>query len=419
MMQRILANGAKTIKKGSINIGKGQIRTPTRITTLCEGGLTREYRMTNQMKGFKGNPYEVLGVGKEASDSEIKKAFYVKAKKLHPDRSDDPNAKEKFADLNNAYSILKDKEKRKMYDMTGSAEAAEDAHHNPFGGMGGGNPFGGDAESFNDFFRGGGFEQFAQMFGGGGGFGMGGDPFGNRPTRGHDIMKQLSFSLKDSVYGTTQTVAVEKFTTCTSCDGTGNDPKSKPTTCTTCNGSGKITHHQGPMVFMGQCHSCDGTGMKQKPCSSCNGVGHKSRRTQVEVNIPAGITHGQSLRVTGYGGPGEMGGPQGDLILKVAVKPHPTWRRENLDLITTKTIDMIDAILGTEMSIENLKGEQVKVTIPPCSQHGDRVTLRGQGISTNRSSLKGNMVVRIKVKLPTKLNEEQKKLLEELREISN
>eukprot|EP00818_Percolomonas_sp_WS_P005523 CAMPEP_0117454666 /NCGR_PEP_ID=MMETSP0759-20121206/10929_1 /TAXON_ID=63605 /ORGANISM="Percolomonas cosmopolitus, Strain WS" /LENGTH=416 /DNA_ID=CAMNT_0005247881 /DNA_START=238 /DNA_END=1488 /DNA_ORIENTATION=- len=377
----------------------------------------RFFRVTAPLYESKKSPYDLLGISKNATKDEVKKAFFAKAKKYHPDVCKEENAKELFAELNNAYQILKDDEKRKIYDMTGSTDAAEGNHQGGFGGGGGGGgPHGMSPEDiFNEFFRGGqnpfggGFNPFGD-FGGGGGAGFGAQG-GKMPQKGRTMQRRLTVPLQDVVYGSTKQIRLQKATNCDTCSGTGEDQSKAPTTCPTCNGSGTFRQSTGFMMFQTTCQTCHGSGQLRDRCKTCKGKGHIVEWKDIEITIPAGILSGANLRVKSYGEPGVDGGPPGDLLLRVDVQNHPTFRRDRNDLEVDHEISIWTALLGGKETIHNLKGEPVEFTIPPGTQHDDKIPIRGFGIKP-KNRTPGNLNVYVKVKIPRKLTDEQKELIE-------
>lgn len=375
----------------------------------------RNFRTTNPQFAKKKSLYETLGISKNASKDEIKKAFFSKAKKYHPDVCKEENAKELFAELNQAYQILKDEEKRKIYDMTGSADAAEGNGQGGHGGQESGGHGGMSAEDiFNQFYR-----SSEGPFGGGGGFnpfgdfgGFGGQQGGKMPQKGRTMQRRLTVPLQDVVYGAVKQIRLQKASNCSKCSGTGEDQSKAATTCPTCNGSGAFRQSTGFMMFQTTCQTCHGSGQVRDKCTSCKGKGHHVEWKDVEITIPSGILSGANLRVKGYGEPGVDGGPPGDLLLRVDVQNHPTFRRDRNDLEIDHEIPFWKAILGGKASISTLKGEPIEFQIPPGTQNNDKIPLRGYGIKPkNRSA--GSLNVYIKVKIPRKLNKEQKELIEQ------
>lgn len=332
------------------------------------------------------------------------------AKKYHPDISKEPDAKERFAEITNAYEILSDDNKRQMYDATGSTDPNMGA--GGFGGFGGagGHPGGMNAEDiFRDFF-GGGF----------GGFSAGGgeNPFAdmhelrNQPRQGGDARQTVRVSLREAAFGTKRELSVKKAVNCGTCQGTGEDPKSKPKTCRTCKGHGRIEIRQGFFVMQQTCSSCGGTGKITDDCKSCSGRGYHLQDKKIDVNIPVGVESGSVLRLRGYGEPGFKGGPSGDLFLEIHVLPDPQFKRRGLDLEVDHAIPLYQAVLGGETMVTMLDGSQEKVTVSRGTQHGDKLVLKQKGIKQSASRI-GNLTIVLKVNIPRSLTPEQEKMFEE------
>lgn len=357
---------------------------------------------------YEKDPYEVLGLDRECSQEEIKKTFKKLAKKYHPDISKAENANEKFQEISNAYQILSDPEKRKAFDSYGSTDGSNFYQGDGgFGGFGGGAGFSGSI--FEDLFGG-----FGGGGGGGGGFGF--DPFGgfsHGPISGRDIYYQMDVTLEEICYGGFRKMKLDKPEVCGSCDGTGEEPGSQQT-CGVCEGSGVHTVNQNGFVMQMNCQACGGKGVISSKCSDCGGSGYTAKQKKVKVNIPKGAFNGHQLVLNGYGEPGARGGAPGDLIIELRVLPKKNFKRvseTSKDIITTLEVNMIEAVLGCEKFTENVRGENVKVVIPPNTQYGDRITVKNEGIKDG-----GSLIVRIKVLLPDHLTERQKELLEEFLE---
>lgn len=351
--------------------------------------------------------YEILGVDKDADQKEIKKAYRKLAKKYHPDRNpDDPEASEKFKEISEAYGILSDEDKRARYDQYGHAGIGDDDFN------------------YDDFARGGfgGLEDLFEMFMGGGGFSGMGQRSQNRPTRGRDLEYRMEISFEDAAFGTEKTIRIPRQETCQTCDGSGAKPGSNPRTCPKCDGSGQIRVNQrtpfGNMAQIKTCDRCQGKGeIIDEPCPDCNGEGRVTRRRDIKVEIPAGISSGQRIRLSGKGGAGKRGGPSGDLFVRVDVKPHDLFERKGDDVYYELPINFVQAALGDEIQVPTLEGE-VKLKIPEGTQPGDSLRLKNKGINHLRSSGRGDQYIKIKVVIPKSLSSEQKELLQKFAKIS-
>ena len=350
--------------------------------------------------------YDILGVDRDADQKEIKKAYRKLAKKYHPDRNpDDPESGEKFKEISEAYGILSDEDKRARYDQYGHAGIGDDDFN------------------YEDFARGGfgGLEDLFEMFMGGGFSGMG-QRSQNRPTRGRDLEYRMEISFEDAAFGTEKTIRIPRQETCQTCDGSGAKPGSNPRTCPKCDGSGQIRVNQrtpfGNMAQIKTCDRCQGRGeIIDDPCPDCNGEGRVTRRRDIKVEIPAGISSGQRIRLSGKGGAGKRGGPSGDLFVRVDVKPHDLFERKGDDVYYELPINFVQAALGDEIQVPTLEGE-VKLKIPEGTQPGDSLRLKNKGINHLRSSGRGDQYIKIKVVIPKSLDSEQKELLQKFAKIS-
>lgn len=353
----------------------------------------------------KRDYYEVLGVSKSASTDEIKSAFRKLAKKYHPDlNKDNPSAADKFKEAQEAYEVLSDDNKRKMYDQYGHAGVSGSAGSG-FGGFGGA---GFDASDF-DFG-----DIFDNIFGGGFGFG-GSTSSRSRATRGSDLLMRVALSFDEAVYGTEKDINLDVVESCDECDGKGGSGES---TCDRCHGSGTITSEQhtilGSFVSKTTCPECNGKGKTyERKCSACHGKGKVKKNKTITVNVPAGIDTGDRLRVSGKGNPGNNGGPNGDLYLEFSVSEHEYFKRDGDDIYLTVPITITEAILGCKKDIPTLYGN-VKLTIPAGSDSADKHRIKGKGIDNRSRRTKGNMYVVLKVITPKKLSKDQKKLIESL-----
>ncbi|MDV3237230.1 MAG: molecular chaperone DnaJ [Gammaproteobacteria bacterium] len=348
----------------------------------------------------KRDYYEVLGVEKNASEAELKKAFRRMAQKYHPDRNpDDKTAEEKFKEAKEAYDVLTDARKRAAYDQFGHAGVDPS--------MGGGGPggagFGAGGASFADIFG----DVFGDIFGGGRGGG------GQRVYRGADLRYNLDLSLEDAVAGTTVKIRVPTLVQCTTCGGSGARPGSKPETCTTCGGHGQVRMQQGFFSVQQTCPRCHGTGsMINDPCGSCHGHGRVRENKTLSVKVPAGVDTGDRIRLAGEGEAGENGGPPGDLYVQVRVKDHPIFKRDDNNLYCDVPISIVTAALGGELEVPTLDGK-VLLKIPAESQTGKLFRLRGKGVKPVRGGPIGDLLCRIVVETPVNLSARQKELLQE------
>ena len=345
--------------------------------------------------------YEVLGVSRSASDDEIKKAFRKLAMKYHPDRNpDNEEAVEKFKEIQNAYAILSDPQKKAAYDQYGHAGVDP----NMGGGFGGG--FGGGAGfDFSDIF--------SQMFGGAAGGG------GRQQSyQGADLQYAVEITLEEAAAGLKKRITIPTYKECDICHGSGAKPGTSVSTCGTCGGSGTIHVRQAIFQLQQTCPTCHGSGKQIKdPCTSCRGEGRVKTTKTVEVNIPAGIDDGQRIRLSGEGEPGQHGAPSGDLYVVVHVKAHKTFERNGLDLHCELPISFATAALGGEVEVPTLEGK-VKLTIPKETQTGRRMRVKGKGIKSLRSSATGDLYCHVLVETPVNLTDRQKELLEEFERIS-
>jgi len=336
--------------------------------------------------------YEVLGVAKDASDADIKKAFKRLAMKLHPDRNpDDKSAEEKFKEAKMAYDVLSDAQKRAIYDQYGHAGIQ--------GGMGGGGGPGG--ASFSDIFG----DVFGDIFGGGHG--------GARQRRGADLRYNLELSLEDAVRGTTVKIRVPTAVECKECNGTGARKGTNPTTCTTCHGAGQVRMQQGFFSLQQTCPKCRGAGqIITDPCKVCHGHGRVQENKTLSVKVPPGVDNGDRIRLSGEGEAGEKGAPAGDLYVQISVKEHPIFSREDNDLYCEVPISFVTAALGGELEVPTLDGK-VKLKIPAESQTGKLFRLRGKGVKSVRSGIVGDLLCRVSIETPVNLSESQKDMLKE------
>ncbi len=353
----------------------------------------------------KRDYYEVLGVSKSASTDEIKSAFRKLAKKYHPDlNKDNPSAADKFKEAQEAYEVLSDDNKRKMYDQYGHA-GVNGAGASGFGGFGGA---GFDASGF-DFG-----DIFDNIFGGGFGF-SGGGSSKTRKTRGSDLLMNVNLSFEEAVFGCEKDISLDVVEECSDCSGKGGH---KEETCSHCHGSGTITTEQhtilGSFVSKTTCPYCNGEGKTYKEkCSTCHGKGRVKSHKTITINVPSGISEEDRLRVGGKGNPGANGGPNGDLYLEFTIKKHEYFRREEDDIYLNVPITITEAILGCKKVIPTLYGN-VKLTIPAGTDSGDKQRIKGKGIENKSRRRKGDMYIILNVVTPKRLSRDQKKLIEAL-----
>ena len=346
--------------------------------------------------------YEVLGVSKTASDDEIKKAYRSLARKYHPDVSKEPNAEEKFKEVQKAYDCLSDPSKRENYDRYGTEDPMQ-------GGFGGGSGFGG--------FGGSGFGGFEDIFGSffGGGRSRS-NP--NAPQKGNDVRTRVELTFEEAAFGVKKVMNLNRYEECTSCGGTGAHSKDDITTCSRCHGRGRIIVEQATILGRIQtestCPDCGGKGKKiTKHCEHCNGAGRVKKTAKINVTIPAGIDNEQTLRLGGQGEAGLNGGPNGDLFINVIVKPHEIFERDGNDIYLELPITFSQAALGTTIEVKTLHGK-VALKIPSGTQSNTKFKLSGKGIQNATTGRSGNQYVIAKVVTPTKLTSEQKELFNKL-----
>lgn len=355
----------------------------------------------------KRDYYEVLGVGKSVDEKELKSAYRKKAMEFHPDRNpDNKEAEEKFKEVNEAYEILSDPEKRAAYDNYGHAAFEQ-------GGMGGAGGFGG----FGGFEGGfGGFEDiFGDIFGSA--FGGGSRQRRNAPTKGEDIRYRMSISFEEAAFGTEKEITITREDECSTCHGTGAKAGTKASTCSTCHGSGQVNRQVktpfGAMMSTTTCPTCGGTGETiDEKCENCHGRKTETKRVNKKVRIPAGVDDGSTIRMSGEGNSGLRGGPKGDVYITINVLPHKQFRREGYNVWLDIPISFVDASLGSEIKVPTLDGE-VKYKIPEGTQTGTIFRMRGKGITYLNSDRRGDQMIKVTVQVPKKLNREQEEALRE------
>jgi molecular chaperone DnaJ len=359
------------------------------------------------MATSKRDYYEVLTIERSASVEEIKSAYRKAALRWHPDRNPGkPEAEAHFREATEAYSVLSDSQKRQIYDAYGHAGLQSAS-----GGFGGGQNadfsiFEGLQDILGDFF------QVDDVFGLGGGGRRGRG--GRRAQRGSDLRYDVTLSFEEAAAGKNLRIRIPRNEPCEPCRGTGAKPGTSPETCQPCGGRGQLAYQQGFFAVTRTCPHCQGSGrVVRERCPDCNGAGQQARERSMEVEIPAGVETGMRVRLPGEGEPGAHGGPPGDLYVLIDVREHPFFDRKGSDLFCTIPITIAQAALGTEIHVPTLHSEE-KLKIPEGTQSGHTFVLKGKGLPSPHGHAKGNLHVRVRVVVPTKLNREQKRLLEQL-----
>lgn len=349
--------------------------------------------------------YNLLGVGRNASEDEIKKAYRRLARELHPDANpNDPHAEEKFKEVALAYEVLSDPERRQRYDMFGPEGARAGAGGDPFAGFGGGGGLGDIFEAF---------------FGGGGGGGFGGRSRSG-PVRGNDIEVVLDLDFQDAVFGAQPEVTIRVPVTCSTCTGSGAAPGTSPTTCNQCGGSGETRQVRqsilGQMVTSSPCRACGGLGQRiTSPCDDCRGEGRRTEQKSYLVDVPAGVDNGTTLRLGGRGAAGPRGGPPGDLFVHLRIDADERFERHGYDLVHVLHVPMTQATLGASLPFETLDGDET-IVVPPGTQTGREIRLRGRGVPHLNGRGRGDIVVQVFVDTPTDLTRDQEALLRQFAE---
>jgi molecular chaperone DnaJ len=354
----------------------------------------------------KRDYYDILGVPRNASEEDIKKAYRKLAMKHHPDRNQGDRAKaseEKFKEAKEAYEMLTDAQKRAAYDQFGHAGVDP----NMGGGRGAGpEGFGGFAEAFGDIF--------GDIFNGGTGSRRGAG--GQQVYRGNDLSYAMEITLEEAARGKDTQIRIPSWDSCETCHGSGAKPGTSPKTCSTCNGNGTVHMRQGFFSIQQTCPHCRGTGkIIPEPCTTCSGAGKIKKQKTLEVKIPAGINEGMRIRSAGNGEPGTNGGPSGDLYIEIRVKQHEIFERDGDDLHCTVPVGLTTVALGGSIDVPTLSGH-AEIDLPEGTQHGKTFRLRGKGIKGIRSSYPGDLYAHISVETPVKITEHQRKLLKELDE---
>ena len=350
----------------------------------------------------KRDYYEILGVGKDARDPEIKGAYRKLALKFHPDRNpDDPHAEENFKEASEAYSVLSDAQKRAAYDRYGHAGLQGAA------GAAGFNP-----EAFTDFSDIlGNFFDLGDLFGGGGA-----GRRHNRAQRGEDVRYDLELTFEEAVFGMNADIQVARMDRCDRCSGAGSEPGSGPTQCPTCHGRGEVLYQQSFLSIRRTCSTCGGSGrVIRNPCGQCRGNGFRQIQRKLKVTVPAGVDNNTRIRLATEGQPGSNGGPPGDLYVFLKVKEHAFFERHEQDLHCTIPINLAQAALGAEIEVPTLD-QPHKLKIPEGTQSGAQFRVRHKGVPVVNGSGRGDLYVHVEVQIPTRLTRDQKKLMEQLRD---
>ena len=345
--------------------------------------------------------YETLGVERGANDEQIRRAFRRKAMEFHPDRNKTPGAEDKFKEINEAYQVLSDQEKRSRYDRFGHA-GVNGGGDRPFDGF---DPFGGFGDIFDTFFG-------------------GGARTANQPRAGEDIAHRVNLSFEEAIFGSERDIDVQRVEPCHLCSGAGNEPGTPISTCSTCNGSGQVRRAQrsvfGQFAVTSPCSACNGSGRYiETHCHNCRGRGYERRQRTRTVTIPAGVSDGMQVRITGEGDAGANGGPPGNLYVQVRVQEHPMFSRDDEDLVLHLGVNIAEAALGSTKHVPTLDGEDVDLEIPAGTQSGRVFRVRGYGVPRLRrdgraTSRRGDIRVVVDVNVPQRLNKYQRKLLEDL-----
>jgi molecular chaperone DnaJ len=347
----------------------------------------------------KRDYYEVLGVPRDADENAIKSAYRRLARQYHPDVSKAADAEERFKEVNEAYEILSDADKRQAYDRFGHA-----ATQAGFGGPAAGSPFTGFG-GFGDIFE--------EFFGGTRGTVRG-------PVRGADLRYDMEITFQEAVFGAEKEIEIPRYETCPTCAGSGAEPGTKPIRCPQCNGTGEVRRAQqtilGSFVSVTTCPRCNGEReIVTTPCTTCRGQKRVRVTRKLSVTIPAGVDDGTRIRLAGEGEPGERGGPPGSLYVVLSVQPHPLFQRQENDILLELPINIVQAALGAEVQVPTLEGK-TKLTIPAGTQHGHTFKLRGKGVPILRTTRRGDQLVTVRVVVPEKLTDKQRKLLKDLGE---
>lgn len=354
--------------------------------------------MTTQKRDF----YEILGVSRNASDDDLKKAFRRLAFEYHPDRNKENGAEDKFKEINEAYQVLSDRDKRARYDQFGHAGVSGSASS----GSGGFENMGGFGDIFDSFF-------------GGGGFG-GSNSRRSSSVRGSDLQYTMTVKFEEAIFGTEQQFEIRRIESCGRCRGSKSEPGAEIKTCSTCNGTGQVRRSQqsvfGQFVQVADCNSCRGDGKTIKEsCKQCRGQGRERKSRVMAVTVPPGIEEDTQIRLTGEGEHGLNGGPPGDLYVAFRIEEHDFFTRDGINIRCPLPINMVEASLGTTISVPTLEGSQ-DIDVPPGTQNGQRFRIKGGGVAQLRGSRRGDQIVTAEVRIPNKLSNQQKELLEQLKD---
>ena len=344
--------------------------------------------------------YSVLGVARSASDEEIRRAFRRKAMEFHPDRNKNPDAEERFKEINEAYQVLSDSKKRTQYDRFGKAGVNG-------GAQGAGNPF----DGFEGF---GGFGDIFDSF-----FGGASANVGRQARRGADLQQQVTLSFEESIFGTDREIDIDRLEQCSNCSGAGNEPGTSVDTCPGCRGSGQVRRSQrsvfGQFTQVAPCNSCRGRGsIISTPCNKCRGAGRERRKRKIEVKIPGGIDSGMQVRLNGEGDVGIDGGGSGNLYVAVNVQEHNLFQRDGTDIIFTLPLNVAEASLGVEKTIPTVDGYEEDLKLPQGTQPGAEFRIRNRGVPHLHSNRRGDMRIYVDVRVPSSLDSHQRELMEEL-----
>lgn len=353
------------------------------------------------------NYYDILGVKKDATPDQIKKAFRKLARKHHPDVGGD---EEKFKEINSAYETLSDTEKRAQYDQYGQYFGG----NSPAGRAGPQRGPGGGYQSVNMGDMGDLGDLFGSVFGGGmgGGRGRGARRAQKQPARGGDLQLDLDLSFEAAFAGTSTQIEVDRDESCSACKGSGAKPGTSPVTCTTCAGSGHVSEGQGMFGFSRECPRCGGSGsVIESPCATCRGTGAVKKRVPVGVNVPAGATDGGKLRFKGKGASGSNGGPAGDLYVVTRIKPHPYFVREGADVLLELPVSYSEVALGAQITVPTPDGSKVKIKVPPGTKDGAMFRIKGKGAPRLKGAGSGDLKVKVRIDVPKQLTETQREAL--------